>query len=206
VRLFFMRDEKNNPFGTVPNWYYYWQQTSAGRRVGTGERVRSQYVDKLPPPMFTWKNAGVEAASYEPYTDTLYIPKGILTSCCSRLPGGDKKDEGIDCFAVGMNHESRHREQFIEWWGPKLARYACHKAGVPYSCPGDRDSDFVPPDVEKANGCHPNQPSSCPRIPRWCGADTDLEMDAYDYGWKWVTGSADTEDWGCPGKQCAEKP
>jgi hypothetical protein len=33
---------------------------------------------------------------------------------------------------------------------------------------------------------------------------TDLEMDAYRFGWQWTPGTADKEDWACPGKQCKE--
>jgi hypothetical protein len=209
VRLFYIAEAKNNPnkFSPMPNWAFYWSQTKAGERLGTGERVRFKYVDRIPPPLRGMGPSTVEAGRYEPLNDTLYVSPLARDTCCGPA-GGGAQNEGIDCFGVTVNHESRHREQITDWWGVNMSRYPCF---ADPNCPQDKDNDGVPDNVEVAAGCQVKStlglPSpTCPRMAPHCGKMTDLEMDAYEHGWRWPTGTADKEDWGCPGKQCKQKP
>lgn len=39
VLIFYLRDEKNNPQGKYPNWYYYWRQTPAAMPFGQNVRL-----------------------------------------------------------------------------------------------------------------------------------------------------------------------
>ncbi|HLL52710.1 MAG TPA: hypothetical protein VK447_04130 [Myxococcaceae bacterium] len=212
VRLFYISEAKNNPnnkLQSMPNWAFYWAQTKAGQRLGTSDRVQFVYRDTIPPPIIGDPPEGQEFGRYEPVNDTLYVSQLANGTCCPPASGG-AKNEGIDCFAVTVNHESRHREQLTEWWGPQLSRYPCFKD--PH-CLNDKDNDRVPDNVEVAAGCGvkavpviKSPVPTCPRMPHHCGKMTDLEMDAYEHGWRWPTGTADKEDWGCPGKQCKQKP
>jgi hypothetical protein len=41
------------------------------------------------------------------------------------------------------------------------------------------------------------------KTPSGAGVDLpDLELHAYNKGWEWKRGQADTEDWSYPGRQC----
>jgi hypothetical protein len=96
---------------------------------------------------------------------------------------------------VALRHESRHRDEYRAWWGPKLQRY---DAGL------DADGDYVPDAVEGNapgfKGCSPQRAASCPGRPDPSLPDT--EATAYRAGWRWPPGAATAEDWACPGKQC----
>jgi hypothetical protein len=202
ARLFYQVDAKNNPVGKQPNWVYYWRQTAAGREMATGEEIAFSYVDVIPPPVYGKLNTGAaEVARYEQELDVIYVTHLALDSCCHRRDGTSSK--GIDCLAETLNHENHHRQEFFAWWGPLMERYpATCLVAIGPTCDADSDLDYVPNDVELAHGCDPNSSLSCPGLPAWCGGMTDLEFDAYDYGWSWPQGSADKEDWACPGKQC----
>jgi hypothetical protein len=200
-RLFFPRDEETNPGGEMPNWAFYWKQTKAGRSLRTGKEVPFTFAERVPPNPGALTSSGKETGRYIPHTDTIYVSK---LQCCPRQPGG-VGDKGIDCFANTLNHEARHREQFLKWWGPKLERYCGDAAFLPGTCKVDMDLDFVPNDVEKEQSCDSYEQRSCPALPTWCGDVTDLEHDAYQVGWEWKPGTANAEDWACPGSNCPEE-
>ncbi len=73
-----------------------------------------------------------------------------------------------------------------------------------YDCLKDKDADLVPDWVEKNTaGCDYESRYSCPGRPEFLHDKVpDTEFNAYNVGWQWVPGTADSEDWACPGKQC----
>ena len=189
VKLFFARDERNNPGGETPNWEYYWSQTSAGRDF-------SYSMVGVIPPSWAHKDAPPNAAArYDAAVDTIFIRDVLLKIGCAPRPDG-VPDKGIDCYAVTLRHETHHRQQFLAWWGEKLADHQIWD-------PRDPDGDYVPNEVEEEWGCDWMAQKSCPGLPKhllkW--DITDIETTAYEAGWKWAQKAADKEDWGCPGRQ-----
>lgn len=219
VRIFFPRDGRHNPEGQkMPNWAFYWGQTSAS------DGKPWTFVEQIPAPPGGVVNQG-EVARWEPSLDKTFISAALMTEGCRKRRDGST-DEGIDCFAVSLRHEHHHESELTAWWGKRLVD---HCAG----CSKDWDGDLVPTSVEEASkGCDPGGPLaiagatkrvvfngldprqnpkaafpskySCPQRPF---PDTlDVELNAYDAGWLWPQGRADREDWACPGKQCPARP
>jgi hypothetical protein len=199
IEIFYPRDAKNNPDGTIPNWAYYWNKTSAKTNY------KFDVVPKIPDdktiialPGFACLglvldsyNTGV-VARYDPFKGKIWVPENLPVMNCPSRPDGTKY-EGIDCFAQVIRHEGRHKDQLISWWGPNMANY---------NCIDDVDGDFLPNAVEMATeGCNSLLPWSCPGRPTWLGTVFDVDIDAYEYGWKWNPGDADKEDWSAPGRQ-----
>ena len=127
--------------------------------------------------------------------------------------------KGIDCFAEMVRHETQHKRERHEWWGaldPKAARVGAEAACAgtllslcdawqAYKRDHDWDLDLVPNTVEQnlasSRGCDWQDRASCSGRP---GGMIDLEMDAYNVGWGWIPGGANTEDWSRCGKQWAD--
>jgi hypothetical protein len=90
---------------------------------------------------------------------------------------------GIDCFAETVIHENTHMTDYLNWW-PKG-----------YDENKDLDRDKIPDNIEPSLGFDPTKPDT----------DGDREIDfedrGYDAEWTWKAGSANQEDWSCPGKQ-----
>lgn len=200
IQIFYPRDAKNNPGSeNRPNWAYYWNKTKA-RTLNNFEVVEEIPDDKtniaLPGlaclgQILESSNAGV-LARYDPFKGKIYIPENLPSRTCPSRPDGTVY-EGIDCFAQVIRHEGRHKEQLTSWWGPNMANY---------NCIDDVDGDMLPNAIEiTTEGCNSLLPWSCPGRPTWLGTVFDVDIDAYDYGWKWNPGDADKEDWSMPGKQ-----
>jgi hypothetical protein len=210
ARLFFARDDHNNPTGDLPNWAYYWKQTPA-RPAGGDFRV----VPAIPPMSRTLNaNWGVNCipgifddtvpgnaiGRYDFFADMIYLSETFATAdaCPARADGAKKVDFGIDCFAVVLRHEGQHQKDFNAWWGPRMTNYRCLN---------DTDGDLVPNDVEKRLGCNPLSRQSCPNLPRWLDSSvTDREASGYSAGWQWRTGCAKDKDWAAPGSQWNKQP
>jgi hypothetical protein len=186
VRLFFARDEKTNPEGLVPNWDFYWQQTVAGRGF-------PHKVVPVIPSSWAHQDAPNALARYDAGVDIIFVRAAFPQIGCVSRPSGDV-DKGIDCYAQTLRHETRHRSEFLSWWGPKLEKYSWAQ---------DPDVDYVPSNVEDQWGCNWLAQQSCPSLPAHLLAlgVMDIEATAYAEGWKWKPGDANSVDWGCPGKQ-----
>jgi hypothetical protein len=227
---------KNNPEGREPNWLYYWKQTSAWVKPPA-----YQYTEgRIPDPPIGSPSHPNEAARYNQFTDVLWLSNRLM-AFGAPAPAGEALDAtrwGIDALATAMRHELAHREEFLQWWGPKMANYKLFaywkdQPGLKPWEKGSNDCDFdmVPDQVEaKArclNGCSIAPPAmsldpvwlglmkgsqhSCPSRPKHIKTSTgtladlpDLELNAYNVGWLWQRGQADSEDWSYPGRQCDE--
>lgn len=203
TQVFYNRDARNNPEGKLPNWAYYWRQSRAGL-----DGVGFEAVSNIPGsdvaiafpvlsclgPILSQSGDNV-IARYDPLKDTIYVSDRLPTLTCANRPSGAVEDRGIDCFAVTLRHEHQHQVELSAWWGPRFSRYSCLE---------DLDGDMVPNVVENASpGCNPLLPWSCPsRPPNLRGTVFDVDLTAYQVGWRWVPHSADKEDWAYPGHQC----
>ena len=202
VRAFFVDDGGYNPAPTtVPNWFYYWQQT---RAVDGVARPLLQYVARI---AAANNPDDTVAARWEFASQRLLVSALINTAngCRGMVEStGDyprprtSRDVafGIDCFAETIRHEMHHRKEAIDWWGSPRG---FSDVSPPERLVRDRDLDGVPDDIEKGlPGCRtdgPNPRSTC--LGRPFEDATDLEVNAYWVGWSWKLASADKEDWSC---------
>lgn len=206
VKLFFPRDESNNPDGTAPNWFYYWSQTPA--KVG---------------PAKYGALAGKCASSPTNARDGIigyyrYIQRDNVYYICDlrRLPDdfkftavqiktktplsiGDVTTYGIDTFAIASHHENGHYKHFKDWWfqfNPNPIRPSGGHMMGSY----DADGDFIPDPEETARSLDPNDKYTLKQFNSSIDVDDEEYITWLDEG-EWVVGSADGKDWAKPGKQ-----
>ncbi|MBI5879726.1 MAG: hypothetical protein HZB53_18935 [Chloroflexi bacterium] len=219
VRLFFGRDASNSPGsnnGKVPNWFYYWKQTSAAQghtadaiRYGGGGATNGCGPGDLG---FFNGYANLYAA------DWIYVCdlKQSDFKSVNGLIRPPVSAEGIDVFGVTVLHEWTHLLNFKEWWawpdqpaeyrpthfndneGPcllPLLQRPAPPARYKYDC----DADHIPDVFEGNLGMNP-------QLWDTCGIGmSDNECVAAKAEARWRIGSANKEDWACPGKQ-ADRP
>jgi hypothetical protein len=166
-----------------PNYHYYWFKTPAGQ--GKNER-NTEYGGQLCVPGYL---------GYHP-------PGTNLVHVCDMQPENftftniftSRTVTGIDMFGEEVLHEWRHREHELEWTGQP-----------------DSDRDGVPDAVEDAWASKGFKNDDRYSAVKWATGSatydsyfndeeviTFREMDA------WAVGSANQQDWACPGKQCRE--
>jgi len=168
VKLFFPRDAKNNPKKTVPNWFYYWQQTKAGHGTTLGGDVRFGGDEPRCTNNKWWmgtfpldrKNFGTTAKPAWVLLGRAYVflcdfakAKVIFPKdgagrpnddfyIESRLPFNEDSWSGIDTFGLVMLHELTHRKHWREWWN-KGGTYpnGIYPEGGYYDLDGDGERD-----------------------------------------------------------------
>jgi len=203
VRLFYPRDEKNNPEGKYPNWFYYWKQTPAARPFGQNVRIAYQ-CEGIPADKCVCGQRGV-IGQYNPYysdyktinvcdlktntwdPDTFYVKMpAVKRSIPSTLSGKSYLDYTyIDTFAVDIMHEFTHFNNFHTFWpeGWKESE--------------DRDGDDIPDRLEPGMGFSPDLKQTY-----WQGVDLsgDEEFLTLEATYDYKTGTYDEYDWARPGK------
>jgi hypothetical protein len=219
VGYFFLRDGENhggppglksdsNPDKKTPNpnWFHYWMQTKANPGLPS-HFVRYGGNDKY---------CATAYGYYFPGADHIVLCSDAHeTGYNPFVPGFSP--QGIDWTAQLILHERQHYADFREWWPPK---------GIPNPA---LDTDPVDPRTGKAspgdNIPDKLEPSLSPppEVKERPGAKFDPKMqdsfgrglnDEHYFPWaaalRWRMGSANKEDWACPGKQgrskCREKP
>jgi len=174
VRVFFSRDASNNPDGSVPNWFYYWKQTSAAQGHANAMRYDANCKTGI---LGYFEGYGDRSKENVIYICNLGDFKTVNT-----VTG--RYTEGIDTFAHVVLHEWTHLKNYHDWWG---------ESG--YDETFDRDEDLVRDSRESAYKMNPKLKDSFGLGFR------DVEYPAYLQEDTWPMGSANHEDWAHPGKQ-----
>lgn len=188
VGLYFARSAKGNPSEKEngqqrPNYHYYWLKTAAGQgRDQTkteygGEKCRPGYLGYHPP--FTTVVHLCDLGPENFKFTNLFTKRSV---------------EGIDTFAEEVLHEWRHFDHEQEWTGQP-----------------DADKDGVPDAVEARWSSMGFRSDDRYSALKWAtGTDQidtyfhDEEVITFREMDGWTVGSANREDWACPGKQCKE--
>ena len=190
MRVFFERDGKDSP-ADEPNWYYYWFHTSAGQ----GLYEHASFDRTCQKDTLGYYNAWVDP-------DRIYICEGAQIKVVNEDWGVNY--EGIDGFASTVKHEWQHKLDRDGWWGEFDRKYRPHSKW-----------DYQAPEWNEYDRKRREADSDSDHIPNWADdnpqdsdADDDgykdVESSAYAAGKRWKRGSADKEDWACPGKQCED--
>lgn len=179
-------DAKNHPgvgSGYSPNWYYYWNLTSAHwnpqpyynpSMVSSGVIGETRYV----------------AGAWRSYIGDLANDDGLI---------GDGPDRGlpfvgIDLFAFASRHEGRHIRVFTFFWPNGWPTY-------PNSV--DTDADVLWDNNESGLSKHPA--NGGPFVVGMRDTDGDGYEDGLDYVYwtqsRWSRGLANSEDWSSYGRQ-----
>ncbi len=219
VDVFFPIAAKNNPDGDVPNWFYYWMQTSARNGISDVEVVEC---------------ATREAGEYETGDKLVKLCDPQTYQPQVRMADG-APIAYIDGFAVTLIHEDRHRRNFREWWTNPDAYDGLWEHCVDLDhdgrdeqrpeCKMDTDRDLIPDAVEPLQtapdghnlGLVVGSKYSCvldyvfeelgdkaPQALVSAGID-DEECTAYWEETRWEVGAARTEDWASPGSQWGDR-
>jgi hypothetical protein len=214
IKVFFPRDKTNNPGpgdvetgDPLPNWFYYWKQTSAATL-----RDKARYEGSA---CRTFQSMSDGIGYYERPTRTLadhyYICDLVrilgtemwyktdvpeLTPDASDFQGKTITTTGIDTFAAASLHEAEHLKHLTQWWGA-IRSEDREKF--------DTDDDLIPDSVELNYtwaGIKPFKPDTKRTYPGLCIDDeelyTRLEADAM---FTVDDPKRRAEDWACPGKQ-----
>jgi len=206
VKMFFARDGHGNPKGNQePNWFYYWMQTKA---EGGHPADQIRYVKSGKKAMCTPGEFG--------FFLPLYNLSGYVT-LCDMVAHANRNDKdlfgelayGIDQFGLTVAHEFVHKrlydqglKSFDASWYHKLGLlYHDAKAYKAAVRSVDPDSDGLTNAEEKKYALNPILKDT------HCTGENDNEYLAYLIsGRTWKLGSADKEDWACPGMQCGGQP
>ena len=203
VQFFYPRDEKNNPEGKYPNWFYYWKQTPAARPFGQNVRIEYQCAG-IPAGKCKCDRRGV-IGQYNPYysgyktinicnlktntwdSDTFWVQ---LPSVKRSKPSTLSEQHFlaytyIDTFAVDVMHEFTHFNNFHTFWPDGWKEDQ------------DRDQDDIPDRLEPEMGFDPTKKQTY-----WQGFDLngDEEFLTLESTFDYQTGTFDEYDWAKPGK------
>jgi hypothetical protein len=197
VRVFYFRDQKNNPGGQDPNWSYYWPQTPAGRPGGLPADIRYGGTD-----FFKCGEPGIPAMySSVALPDALVVcdltklgPHMTLVypKVSQQVPSTLKTRQtatvtGIDAFAVAVLHEYQHMRN--------------RKAWSAFLNQPDADKDGIPDVLEPSMGFDPTQHQTYyGNDPLFKNIGGDEEFRAYEAMYPYAEGSNDPYDWAVPGK------
>ncbi len=111
VQVCFHPRAYNNPGEPgIPNWFFYWEQTVAGRGY------ELEYRAELRSTLGSGTSVG---AQYDFAADQVFMAQAAFTGRCAERPPelGGGASEGIDCFAELARHETQHKRERHEWWG-----------------------------------------------------------------------------------------
>lgn len=202
ISYHFARTAENNPgpnardaaakgSGPDPNWFFYWNQTAAA--VG---RAKATKYGGSSASACAEKNVG----GYYALGTSHIVVCDLARDWGFRFvhPWVDFATDGIDTYAAVVLHEWKHHDDYQQWW-PKG-----------YSATLDSDNDLIPDLLE------PTTEVPVPLNGRHKHFDNDVK-DTLGLGFgdehyfaymamaDWNRGSADHEDWSCPGHQASEE-
>jgi hypothetical protein len=102
VKIFFPRDATNNPGGTDPNWFYYWNQTPAGNPHALIDSTLQGGNVGATPAMTQWVNGGW--SNKQAIHVQLQLPQHVGF----RPYFAGESYSNIALFALTLKHEGRH--------------------------------------------------------------------------------------------------
>jgi hypothetical protein len=199
VRVFFPRDAMSPEEPTHPNWFEFWKQTRAGQGHEANVYFEGSYCESMAP-------GSVQEAGY-------YSPDGFGVHVCDLKRIGfawqnlitQTPYQGIDVLGALVTHEWTHkeyRERLTSSHAPDGDRDGISDAeegatpmplGLPGTLgPGDRLSILKALEGRAGGRADPADRAYL----------TDQEILTFIATDDWKVGSADAEDWACPGKQC----
>lgn len=206
VLIFYPRDEKNNPQGKYPNWYYYWKQTPAAMPFGQNVRV-SFHCEDIPIDRCACLQQGI-LGQYNPYYSlhktinvcdlnrnldvqdsknfTIRLPAIKLSNPSTLQNRNFLTYTHIDTFAVIVMHEFTHFNNALTFW---TNGYVSDK---------DKDGDTIPDHIEPSLGLNPME-----RLTYWkdmLQGNDDEELLTLEATYDYPIGKFDKYDWGKPGK------
>lgn len=192
-------DPAANTKGPTPNWFHYWRQTKAAQ----GMASETRYGAGAP----TCNIDGV-GGYYTPGTSHVVVcDLGQAWGHYLKHPLVDLELHGVDNYAGVVRHEWTHHENYMRWWhgkGKLADTEVCKnkKGEIVTVSIGDDIPDSVEPTVKvpsPLNWRHKYFDSTtCDTLGL---GFTDEHYIAWMAMTEWPVGSADTEDWACPGAQ-----
>lgn len=137
IRVFFSKDDHDNPGGKDPNWFYYWRQGVVGGLEGFQYKPGGSYFDPATGELVVSDDAAGSAGGGS-------VPlAGGKTGCTMGAHSIDLVDtEGVDTVARVVAHELKHEELFQGTVNKKTGKASRMK---------DRDSDGVPDRMESSS-------------------------------------------------------
>ena len=195
------RDAENNPGGQLPNWFYYWKQTPAGRPKGqvvaldyggsTLDLCRTAGVTGVYQPRFGYKVLLLCDLSRLTTPFKLVFP--LLDRSAPQKYSGTRSVWNIDAFAVAVLHEYQHFLTNHTWYS-KLSPQDLAKV--------DQDRDGVPDHLEPGLNFEPTLfQTYFAKHPTLKDVNGDEEWLAYEIMRDHKPGSLDKHDWAHPGNQ-----
>ncbi len=201
IKAFYPRDEKSNPSGTVPNWYYYWSQTSANKNA-VHEYIEVCEVPVVGKVYHRSEKKEVQGKWYRrmlPKSFVCDFNSGPLPHQYPRMKSGSPY-LNIDVFAVRLL-----ASQFTwEFWETHWNRHFGWPHDITLDPPNlkDSDIDYIPDYLEASLGFDPGFSNTFNIV---VGGDP-LRDSTVHHNLKaeqgWTEGAANHEDWACPGNQC----
>jgi hypothetical protein len=197
VKFYYFRDDQNNPDGNVPNWFYYWKQTPAGRPQGHQADIRygkTDFLECSKPGVTGVYNSVVlpnsiticDLTKFGPRMKLTY-PKVERTVPATLKTKHKATTEGIDTFAVAVLHEFQHLKDY-------------HAMKKDLDKP-DGDGDGIPDFLEKSMGFDKTQfQTFFGNDPEFKKIGGDEEFMAYEAMFGYTPGIYDAYDWGLPGR------
>jgi hypothetical protein len=201
IKLFFPRNAKNNPKGKVPNWFYYWKQTPAGRPKGqvvaleyggkTVDLCATAGVTGIYQPKFGYKVLQICDLSSLNQPFELVFP--LLDRNGPKKYMGMRKVRNIDTFAAAVLHEFEHFLHDHNWYS-KIPPQNLPKM--------DKDQDGVPDHLEPGLNFSPSLfQTYYGNDPKLKQVNGDEEWLAYESMRNYTPGSLNQYDWAHPGNQ-----
>jgi hypothetical protein len=200
VKVFYIRDAKNNPGGQDPNWLYYWKQTPAAKPRGQfvnieyGGNTFGSCADPNVPAQYTpnYAHCTIHICDLRGKLGVDFATKFPLLSLNSPYHLGWSTSKHIDTFAVAVIHEFTHWQAWHNWrHGKTLAEMNA----------ADTDQDGVPNSVEPSYDFDPDVfQTHFGNDPVLKNIGGDEEWLAYMSMSEITFGTLDKYDWGRPGK------
>ncbi|MCC5790891.1 MAG: hypothetical protein JJT75_14775 [Opitutales bacterium] len=183
--VFFPRDENNNPSNNddeqddVPNWYFYWSQTSANRA-----RTNMEYSDS-------------KTSQYDFFNNHTIIigDDARLTQIAAW-----GTPQGIDTFAWTTAHENKHHEQLSGFWPNGWISSEDNDLDW---LPNNEETSYMPgrPYDPENSATYPDTIGyNQDPIPDYEDIAMRSQESPYELDELWENGAADNEDWANPGK------